>query len=118
MAISPVEFYNEINRQCLLDDIVKEKVEEMDKRLRKLAVGDKAKGSFVVVCLPGILSKELRELISQAYVDEGWPKVCSHILDFKDSKSTKFILCRSAEKDYAKGKSELNDYLEIKKELV
>lgn len=116
MAISPVEFYNEINRQCLLDDIVKEKVEEMDKRLRKLAVGDKAKGSFVVVCLPGILSKELRELISQAYVDEGWPMVCSHILDFKNSKSTKFILCKRKDKDYAKGKSELRDYLVIEKE--
>ena len=88
MAIGPTEFYNEINRQCLLEGIVKEKVEEMDKRLRKLAVGDKAKGSFVVVCLPGILSKELRELISQAYVDE----------------------------DYAKGKSELRDYLVVEKE--
>jgi hypothetical protein len=118
MAISPVEFYNEVNKQIHIENIAKEKIKEMDKKLRKLAVEDKPKGSFVVVYLSGLLSRELRELISQEYINEGWPKVCSHILDFKDSKSTKFILCRSAEKDYAKGKSELNDYLEIKKELV
>ena len=116
MALSPIEFYNEINRQIHIENIAKEKVEEMDKKLRKLATGDKAKGSFVVVCLPGIISMEIRELISQEYVDEGWPMVCSHILDFKNSKSTKFILCKRKDKDYAKGKSELRDYLVVEKE--
>ena len=116
MALSPIEFYEEINRQCLLDEIVKEKVEEMDKKLRKLAVDERPKGSFVVVYLSGLLSKELREMISKEYVDAGWPMVCSHILDFKNSKSTKFILCKSKDKDYAKGKSELNDYLVVEKE--
>lgn len=113
MAIGPTEFYSESGRKVALDRKVKEYVDIIDEKLSNSIIVDNDKSNFVSICVDGLISKELRELISREYIKVGWSRVCSHLLDFCNSKSTKFVFCKTKDKDYAKHKDNMNSYIVI-----